>query len=105
MARRFGSLVFTPLVKALQEKYGSRRQYARMETGVATPDRMGPDESAFIAKRDSFYIATIGATGWPYVQHRGGPKGFVKIIDDQTIAFADFRGNRQYNQHWQLGQR
>lgn len=96
MARGFGSLVFTPLVKLLQEKYGSRRQYARMETGVVTPDRLGPDESAFIAGRDSFYMATVGATGWPYVQHRGGPTGFVKVIDDRTIAFADFRGNRQY---------
>ena len=96
MAHNFGSLVFTPLVKALQEKYGSRRQYARMETGAGTPDRLGPDEAAFIGERDSFYMATVGATGWPYVQHRGGPKGFLKVIDDQTIAFADFRGNKQY---------
>jgi predicted pyridoxine 5'-phosphate oxidase superfamily flavin-nucleotide-binding protein len=96
MAQNFGSLVFTPVVKALQEKYGSRRQYARMEAGGAAPDRLGPDESAFIAGRDSFYIATVGATGWPYVQHRGGPKGFLKVIDDHTIAFADFRGNKQF---------
>ncbi len=96
MAHNFGSLVFTPLVKALQEKYGSRRQYARMEAGGLSPDRLGPDESAFIAERDSFYIATVGATGWPYVQHRGGHKGFLKVIDDHTIAFADFRGNKQY---------
>ena len=96
MAHNFGSLVFTPLVKALQEKYGSRRQYARMESGGSSPDRLGPDESAFIAERDSFYMATVGETGWPYVQHRGGPKGFLKFIDDRTIAFADFRGNKQY---------
>ena len=96
MAHNFGSLVFTPLVKALQEKYGSRRQYARMEAGGSSPDRLGPDESAFIAERDSFYMATVGETGWPYVQHRGGPKGFLKFIDDRTIAFADFRGNKQY---------
>jgi hypothetical protein len=96
MARNFGSLVFTPLVKALQEKYGSRRQYARMEAAGVTPDRLGADESGFIAERDSFYMATVGATGWPYVQHRGGPKGFLKVIDDRTIAFADFRGNKQY---------
>lgn len=96
MAGNFGSLVFTPLVKALQQKYGSRRQYARTEAGGAAPDHLGPDESAFIAERDSFYMATIGATGWPYVQHRGGPKGFLKVIDDHTIAFADFRGNKQY---------
>lgn len=96
MSNNFGSLVFTPVVKALQEKYGSRRQYARMERGAASRDRLGPDETAFIAEQDSFYLATLGETGWPYVQHRGGPKGFLKVIDDQTIAFADFRGNRQY---------
>jgi predicted pyridoxine 5'-phosphate oxidase superfamily flavin-nucleotide-binding protein len=96
MAHNFGSLVFTPVVKALQQKYGSRRQYARMEGGDASPDRLGPDESAVIAERDSFYMATIGATGWPYVQHRGGAKGFLKVIDDHTIAFADFRGNKQF---------
>jgi predicted pyridoxine 5'-phosphate oxidase superfamily flavin-nucleotide-binding protein len=96
MAHNFGSLVFTPLIKTLQEKYGSRRQYARMEDGEPSADRLGPEESAFIAERDSFYMATIGATGWPYVQHRGGPKGFLKVIDDHTIAFADFRGNKQF---------
>jgi predicted pyridoxine 5'-phosphate oxidase superfamily flavin-nucleotide-binding protein len=96
MAHKFGSLVFTPVVKALQEKYGSRRQYARMEGDGASPEQLGPNESAFIADRDSFYIATVGATGWPYVQHRGGPKGFLKVIDHHTIAFADFRGNKQF---------
>jgi hypothetical protein len=96
MAHNFGSLVFTPVVKALQEKYGSRRQYARMEGGSPSADRLGPDESAFIEDRDSFYMATVGATGWPYVQHRGGPKGFLKVIDDHTIAFADFPGNKQF---------
>jgi predicted pyridoxine 5'-phosphate oxidase superfamily flavin-nucleotide-binding protein len=96
MARNFGSLVFTPVVKALQEKYGSRRQYARMEGAETSRDRLGPDESAFIAERDSFYMASIGSTGWPYVQHRGGPRGFLKVIDDSRVAFADFRGNRQY---------
>jgi len=96
MAHNFGSLVFTPVVKALQEKHGSRRQYARMESGGAKPDLLGPDESAFIAERDSVYMATVGATGWPYIQHRGGPKGFLKVIDDHTLVFADFRGNKQY---------
>src|SRR5271154_2451287 len=103
MGHNFGSLVFTPVVKALQEKYGSRRQYARMETTGATADRLGPDEIAFIAERDSFYMATVGETGWPYVQHRGGPKGFLKVIDDHTIAFADFRGNKQYVTTGNLG--
>jgi predicted pyridoxine 5'-phosphate oxidase superfamily flavin-nucleotide-binding protein len=96
MAHNFGSLVFTPAVKALQERYGSRRQYARMESSETPLDRFGPDETAFIAERDSFYMATVGATGWPYIQHRGGPAGFLKVIDEQTLAFADFRGNRQY---------
>src|SRR5579871_3472785 len=96
MARNFGSLVFTPLVKELQEKYGSRRQYARSESSTSQPDRLGPDETVYIEEWNSFYMATIGSTGWPYVQHRGGPKGFLKVIDTSTIAFADFRGNRQY---------
>ena len=96
MAHNFGSLVFTPLVKALQEKYGSRRQYARLEAGHPSRDLLGPDESAFIAERDSFYMATVGSTGWPYIQHRGGAQGFLKVIDDHTIAFADFRGNKQF---------
>jgi predicted pyridoxine 5'-phosphate oxidase superfamily flavin-nucleotide-binding protein len=96
MGSNFGALVFTPAVKALQARYGSRRQYARMEGGTTSPDRLGPDEVEFINERDSFYMASIGATGWPYVQHRGGPKGFLKVIDDHTIAFADFRGNKQF---------
>ena len=93
----FGSLVFTPVVKALQEKYGSRRQYARME-GAGSParDRLGPDETAFLAERDSFYMATAGSSGLPYVQHRGGPKGFLRVIDPSTLAFGDYRGNKQF---------
>ena len=96
MAHNFGSLVFTPVIKALQEKYGSRRSYAKMEKGAPVPDRLGPHETEYIADRDSFYIASIGATGWPYVQHRGGPKGFLKVIDDRTIGFADYSGNKQF---------
>ena len=84
------------LVKALQEKYGSRDQYARAEGKPPSPDRLGAHESAFITERDTFYMATVGATGWPYVQHRGGRKGFVKVIDAQRIAFPDYRGNKQY---------
>ena len=60
------------------------------------PARLGPQETEFIGERDTFYMATLGSTGWPYVQHRGGPKGFLKVIDERTIAFADFRGNKQY---------
>ena len=92
----FGSFVFTPVVKALQERYGSRRQYAKLEKAAGTPDSLGEDERLFIAERDSFYMASVGATGWPYIQHRGGPKGFLKVIDDRTIAFADFSGNKQF---------
>jgi predicted pyridoxine 5'-phosphate oxidase superfamily flavin-nucleotide-binding protein len=96
MTKSFGSLVFTPVVKALQERYGSRRQYERLEKSDDTPAPLGPDEIAFLGERDTFYMASIGSTGWPYIQHRGGPKGFVKVIDENTIAFADFRGNKQY---------
>jgi uncharacterized protein len=96
MTKSFGSLVFTPVVKALQERYGSRKQYARMEEFGHSPGGLGPEEREFLSERDSFYMATLGETGWPYVQHRGGPKGFLKVIDERTIAFADFRGNRQY---------
>src|SRR5271156_5144965 len=91
----FGSLVFTPLVKKLQERYGSRQQYERMAAN-ASQDRFGQFETQFLAERDSFYWATIGASGWPYIQHRGGPKGFLKVIDDRTLALGDFRGNKQY---------
>ena len=92
----FGSLVFTPVVKMLQERHGSRRQYERMERADKSDQRLGVVEQSFLAERDSFYWATIGATGWPYVQHRGGPKGFVTVVDDRTLALADFRGNKQY---------
>jgi predicted pyridoxine 5'-phosphate oxidase superfamily flavin-nucleotide-binding protein len=92
----FGSLVFTPVVKTLQERYGSRRQYEAMERASPSHQQFGPMESTFLAERDSFYWATLGSTGWPYVQHRGGPKGFLKVIDNRTLALADFRGNKQY---------
>jgi uncharacterized protein len=92
----FGALAFTPLVKQLQERYGSREQYERMEKSGASHDRLTACEKEFLADRDSFYWATIGVTGWPYVQHRGGPKGFLKVIDDRTLALADFRGNKQF---------
>jgi predicted pyridoxine 5'-phosphate oxidase superfamily flavin-nucleotide-binding protein len=67
-----------------------------MEAGADSNRELGPSEAAFISLRDSFYMATVGETGWPYVQHRGGPAGFVRVLDEKTIAFADFRGNRQY---------
>lgn len=96
MAHNFGALLFTPTIKALQERHGSRRQYARMEESGPARDHLGAMEKEFLAERDSFYIASIGSTGWPYIQHRGGPAGFLKVIDDTTVAFANFTGNKQY---------
>lgn len=96
MAHRFAELAFTPNVKAEQEAQGSRPAYERFEHGADHHDRLGPQEATFIGLRDSFYMATVSETGWPYIQHRGGPAGFLKVLDEKTIGFADFRGNRQY---------
>jgi len=96
MGHRFAEIAFTPAVRAEQERQGSRQTYARAEEGAPHHDRLGERERAFIARRDSFYIASIGETGWPYIQHRGGPAGFLRVLDERTIGFADFRGNRQY---------
>lgn len=96
MGHKFAEIAFTPNVKNEQERSGSRRSYARMEQGDDHHDELGPNEAAFIAERDSFYMATVSETGWPYIQHRGGPVGFVRILDGKTIGFADFGGNRQY---------
>tara|TARA_R110002072_G_scaffold9971_1_gene47327 strand:- start:512 stop:1063 length:552 start_codon:yes stop_codon:yes gene_type:complete len=90
----FADIAFTPTVKALQEDAGSRASYARMEESPA--GSLGPREWAFLAERDSFYMASVSETGWPYVQHRGGPAGFLKVLDGNTVGFADFRGNKQY---------
>lgn len=89
-------IAFTPAVKAAQEQRGSRASYAKMENGRGWRDRITPDLEAFIAERDSFYLGTASADGQPYIQHRGGPKGFLKVLDDQTLAMADFAGNAQY---------
>ena len=95
MGRNFTKYTFTESVKKAQERYGTRHAYARMETAG---DRyvLMDKESSFIQSRDSFYMASVGENGWPYVQFRGGPKGFLKVIDDTTLAYADFRGNGQY---------
>jgi predicted pyridoxine 5'-phosphate oxidase superfamily flavin-nucleotide-binding protein len=93
---RFADLAFTPGVKAVQTAMGSRGAYARLEGGDPGPDVLGDDEAQFLAERDSFYLASVSETGWPYIQHRGGAKGFVKVLDAHTLAFADLRGNRQY---------
>ena len=96
MSNRYTEIAFTPAVRKAQERHGSREQNARGEARGAPQDRIGPDEAAFIAERDSFYLATVSETGWPYIQHRGGPKGFLKLLDPHTLGFADYRGNRQY---------
>lgn len=92
----FAKIAFTPNVKAQQLRMGSRDAYRDAEQNpLADPD-LGPFEVAFIAARDSIYVGTVGETGWPYVQHRGGPAGFLKVLDARTLGFADFSGNRQY---------
>jgi uncharacterized protein len=96
MGRRFAELAFTPLVKEQQEKHGSRYLYERAEQSDNTGDRLGPYEQQFISERDGFYMASTSETGWPYIQYRGGAKGFLRIFDDHTIGFADLRGNKQY---------
>lgn len=100
MAYRFGEIAFTEGVKRLQEEMGSRSAYARRVARAGDAEdagaALGPDEAAFIGARDSFYMASVGETGWPYIQHRGGPTGFVRVLDGCTIGFADFGGNRQY---------
>ncbi len=94
MAYGFLDIAATPSVRAAQAANGSDAAWSDVEG--RTFDRFSDAESAFIAARDSFYMATVSENGWPYVQHRGGPSGFLRLLDDRTLAFADFRGNRQY---------
>ena len=94
--KTFAKIAFTPSVQALQEAHGSRAAYARVQADSGPAEGLGPRETTFLANADSFYMATVGESGWPYVQHRGGPRGFLKVISPTRIAFADFRGNRQY---------
>ena len=89
-------IAFSPAVKALQARKGSRRGYARMERGGSWQERIAPDLKGFIEAQTSIFLATASAAGQPYMQHRGGPAGFLHVLDDRTIAFADFAGNRQY---------
>ena len=96
MGRKFAEIAFTPLVKKQQEVHGSRRQYQRVEEMGEPGSRLGEDEREFIEARDGFYMASVGETGWPYIQFRGGPKGFLHVLDDRTLGFADLRGNKQY---------
>lgn len=96
MTSHFVNLLTSPAVKAAQEANGSRAAMARHDDAAGEADRLTEREAAFIAVRDSFYVATVGHAGWPYMQHRGGPAGFVKVLSERTFGFADFRGNRQY---------
>ena len=96
-ARRAASdIAFTPAVKAIQARKGSRRAYARMEEGDGWSTTITPDLAQFIAAQTSVFLATANADGQPYIQHRGGPPGFLRVRDERTIAFADLRGNRQF---------
>lgn len=97
MPHGFAEIAFTPTVKQVQEQLGSRPAYARMESDPESRNHLLSErEAGFIAARNSLYMATVSETGWPYIQHRGGPAGFVRVLDETTIGFADFRGNRQY---------
>jgi uncharacterized protein len=95
MPYKFLDITATPSVRAAQAANGSSAMWQDFK-GHRAFDRFTENEAAFIAARDSFYMATVSESGWPYVQHRGGPPGFLKVLDDQTLGFADFRGNRQY---------
>ncbi len=96
MKQPISDIAFTPSVKAAQERLGSRKQYARIEERGGWQNVITDDLAEFIAERDSFYLATASGEGRPYIQHRGGPKGFLKVLDQRTLGFADFSGTRQY---------
>lgn len=95
MAKNFAAIAFTKAVKEMQEKLGSRASYARMEKDSCV-DGLTENEIDFIAERDSFYMASFGENSFPYIQHRGGPKGFLKVLDAKRLGFIDFKGNMQY---------
>lgn len=95
MAKNFAEIAFTETIKKLQEKHGSRKNYERMEK-FSVINGLTSNETTFIQNRDSFYLASIGVKEFPYIQHRGGPKGFLKVIDSKRVGFIDFTGNKQY---------
>lgn len=95
MTHQFADIAFTDSVRSAQEHYGSRAHNERLQENFGPNDRLGPRETVFIAQRDTFYIATVSETGWPYVQHRGGPPGFLKVLGPNQLGYADFRGNTQ----------
>ncbi|WP_367354015.1 pyridoxamine 5'-phosphate oxidase family protein [Agrobacterium pusense] len=98
---RYLDIATTPSVAAAQDKYGSAEQWARIAAGGGVDEttrgqRLGPAEAGFIGERDGFYLASVSETGWPYVQYRGGPAGFLTVLEPALLGFGDFRGNRQY---------
>jgi predicted pyridoxine 5'-phosphate oxidase superfamily flavin-nucleotide-binding protein len=95
MTHRFADIAFTDSVKAAQEQYGSRPHNERLQTIAGPNDQLSARETDFIEKSDTFYLATVSETGWPYVQHRGGPPGFLRVLGPSRLAYADFRGNTQ----------
>ncbi len=96
MSRAYSDIAFTDAVRDMQLFMGSRDSYAQLDQADKQAAALGPVEAGFIAARDSFYQATVSETGWPYVQFRGGPTGFLKVLNENTLGYADFRGNRQY---------
>jgi predicted pyridoxine 5'-phosphate oxidase superfamily flavin-nucleotide-binding protein len=99
MSGRYGEIAFTAAVAEVQSRHGSRKFYSRRQARLREspePEALGDDERTFLANRDSFYLASVSQSGWPYVQYRGGPPGFLRVLDEHRLAWADFRGNFQY---------
>ena len=96
MSRQFGAIAFTPAVKAMQEKMGSRENYERFVANGADNNMVTPDIAQFIASIEGFYLGTVTPNSYPYIQFRGGKAGFLKVLDEKTLGFADYRGNVQY---------
>src|ERR1019366_1857017 len=96
MTQAYAQTMFSEAAKRLQELHGSRESYERAAAMGPSGDALGLMEKDFIGQRDTFYLASVTVDGWPYVQHRGGPKGFLRVLDGKTLAFADFSGNKQY---------
>jgi len=96
MLHSFAKIAFTQNVRLMQDRYESRSLFGSFDIRGNAPVIFTQRETEFIETRDSFYLATVSETGWPYVQHRGGPEGFLKVLDNKTLCFADYRGNRQY---------
>jgi uncharacterized protein len=96
MTDRYLEIATSDTVKELQERWGSRSAYCRLESGPLTNNQLGPEEIAFIEAQDSFFLASLNDSGWPYIQHRGGPPGFLKVLGNNQLGFPDLKGNRQY---------